>query len=1387
VTRRSILARLEESGRRAPRLRLRPLPDEDAAGAAPADRSTIPCHEIRGEIGRGGVGTVFRGHDVDLGRDVAVKVLHRDHVRTPDLVRRFVEEAQIGAQLQHPGIVPVYELGLQADRRPFFTMKLIHGETLATILRARSDPRADRRRVLSIFERVCLTIAYGHSCGVMHRDLKPTNVMVGAFGEVQIVDWGFAKVLAAGREPRAAHGAIVVPSAGVEGGTASAAGAVMGTPAYMPPEQARGEELDERSDVFALGSILCEILTGQPPYAAEGGDPLLQAAEAGLAAAHARLDACRADEELVSLCRGCLAPEPDDRPRDAGVLAEVVSEHLAGVEVRAHRSRLAAVEERGKAARARAQAEEARAAAIEQRRARRQALGLTAAILLAVVVGGGGWLWREAGRRERARATAELVYAALDEAADFRRKPDLEAAIAASERARDLAALSEENENLRREAAELLADLQAEDREARAAAARDEREAVLRARLLHLGLSSNDVEFDAAATDAAFAATFAELGVDVESLAPEALASVLRFRRDPAFLAGALDEWARIKLLREARQGRDLVRAATALAPEWRELLRGVDGEEVLSRLRELAKGADLADWPARRLDRLVVLLDAFGDPDAAREVLSAAQWCHPDDLWLNNHLGNLLLQSDSEEAVRVRSTALALRPEHACLWHQLALALRFHGDYEESLAASRKAASLQPAHATHDVLLGIALREQGESQGAVAALERAVELGPESARAHAELGIARHAAGDVPGACEALRRATTIDPSFSRALLQLGNALLRARDPQGAATAYRQDLRQRPEHAEALGNLGAALLKAADPTGAVPVLREALRLEPGLAVAHYNLGLALYRVGDLEGGVASLRQAFRRDPTVAESHSYLGLVLADQGNLDGALSVFREAVAEAPDDASARNDVGMVLRLRGERDAAIAEHLRASELDPALADCHRQLALALSAQGDLDRARAHIQRAIELEPDVAAHHNGLGLLQLQSGDLEAAARAFGEASERAPDDAGIRLNVASVLFRQGDARGALAHVDKVRESILRTDPPFSWKAAGVGRVHYARGVILCYGLREHGRAAVEFGAAIRRSPDRPILHLSHGDALAGAGRFKEARAAYRKALALDPELDAARNNLGCLLNDAFQDFHGAADQFRACIRRDPGHAVAQGNLGHALCGLRDYEQAEAAFRRAIDLAPHRARGHADLGILVMEHLWPFERASSALEEAVRLAPRNVLYLMLLAEARRFADDAPRAIDALRRVLDLCPDQPKALEGLAYQLATGADPNLRNPEEALRLVQRAEQVCPSNLTLRTLGVANYRLGRYEKAVRFLERIDRMWTDGAGERVCFFLSMAHAKLGHDDEARKWYDRAVSGSENWRDLPDRQRLQAEARAVVEGSAD
>jgi serine/threonine-protein kinase len=316
--------------------------DEPAGSPSVGDFAPGARYRLLAEVARGGMGVVFRGYDTLLGRDIAFKFLRERYRNDPEMRRRFAREARITARLQHPGIVPVYEQGQTADGRPYFTMSLIRGRTLAALLEERRDPARDVPHFLKIFEQVCQAVAYAHARGVIHRDLKPANVMVSPFGVVQVMDWGLAKYIdgeceaetesAGDTTTRIEETDKPCPGEGqtpVDFGSGSHVGCSVGTPGYMPPEQARGEGVDERADVFGLGAILCVILTGRPPYATGPEAEVRARAAAGeLAEAFARLDASLAEREVIELAKHCLAADPRERFRNAGEMVAAVTTYL---------------------------------------------------------------------------------------------------------------------------------------------------------------------------------------------------------------------------------------------------------------------------------------------------------------------------------------------------------------------------------------------------------------------------------------------------------------------------------------------------------------------------------------------------------------------------------------------------------------------------------------------------------------------------------------------------------------------------------------------------------------------------------------------------------------------------------------------------------------------------------------------------------------------------------------------------------------------------------------------------------------------------------------------------------------------------------------------------
>jgi serine/threonine-protein kinase len=285
----------------------------------------------------GGIGRVWLAHDSDLGREVALKELRPERAADATLWKRFLQEARITGQLEHPGIVPVYELARRPeDQQPYYTMRFVRGRTLTDAARAYHQKRAagqadslDLLSLLNAFVTVCNTVAYAHSRGVIHRDLKGQNVVLGDFGEVVVLDWGLAKVMGQPEAEPESH-RVVLGGPGGEDADLTVQGQMIGTPAYMAPEQAGGrlDLIEPRTDVYGLGAILYEILTGQPPFCGVDTKEVLRKVreEEPLPPRQFWPDV---PPTLEAVCLRALAKGPEDRHAAAGELAQHVQHWLA--------------------------------------------------------------------------------------------------------------------------------------------------------------------------------------------------------------------------------------------------------------------------------------------------------------------------------------------------------------------------------------------------------------------------------------------------------------------------------------------------------------------------------------------------------------------------------------------------------------------------------------------------------------------------------------------------------------------------------------------------------------------------------------------------------------------------------------------------------------------------------------------------------------------------------------------------------------------------------------------------------------------------------------------------------------------------------------------------
>jgi tetratricopeptide (TPR) repeat protein len=936
------------------------LPVRDEVGV-PERVEGHSTYRVLGELARGGMGILYRGEDVDLGRDVALKVLREELARRPGVVQRFVEEAQVAGQLQHPGVVPVHELGLLPDGRPYFAMKLVQGRTFAEALA--ETGATGRVRWIDTFASVCRTVAYAHSRGVVHRDLKPANVLLGKFGEVQVIDWGLAKVL--GRSAGTAH---------TGEARASQAGQVLGTPAYMPPEQARGDNqrVDERADVFALGAVLCEILTGAPPYEGESERTVVLAGHAELDDARKRLSSCDAAPELVELCLECLAPDPERRPRTAGVVAASVDAYLASLAERARKAELRAAE-----ARVRSKA----------------TLGVSAVVVVALL--GAGWMTfeRRREREERSLATERSVARALEDAQLARGRGEWSEAESKVRLAAGQLAGQETSEELHAKVRSVAESIASEASAARAALelASDTRAWLVQLESLRQPEGDTVYPRDWARLDESFAATFRARGLDVDELAPATLLERLRARGVDAELAAALDEWSHARRRAGNEEGAARLMAhANALDPQpERVTLREALARADLATIADAARRGIEAELPASTL-RLVALALRDGEhADLSLQLLRAGRRRHPTDFTLAMQLARSLRRTTPPrytEALGLYQAALSLRPDNVEAWHELAMTLHpLLGRGDEALATLRMLLERFPDDGHLRFHVGATLVGTGRPAEALDELERARAAGEETAQLHSNLGVCLDQLGRSKESIAHYERALELDERTMLAHYNFGIAL------------------------RGVGRLDEAFTH----------FQRAAELDPSFALAATQVAYTLYQRKDWAALVPAAERAVALDPKNFNHHQYLGRGLEGLGRFAESRASYERAIALAPESPFPRR--ALLLQLLTQRDDPAAALLHAREL--VSRDRTEWLLHGLAAFGAGELAEARRVFSVERAPqerDVCRLF--LALCSAREGDLPGAATQL-EALDLAQFDSLAWLVAPHVA----EARGLLA------------------------------------------------------------------------------------------------------------------------------------------------------------------------------------------------------------------------------------------------------------------------------------------------------------------------------------------------------------------------
>lgn len=1209
------------------------------SGEIPRNEKTLGRFQVLGEIARGGMGVVMKGRDSDLGRDVALKLLLRSKADDPQMHRRFAEEAQIGGQLQHPGVVPVYESGTLPGGRPFFAMKLIKGETLAAQLRARVSTHADAPKFLRILAQVCQTVGYAHSRGVIHRDLKPSNVMTGVYGEVLVVDWGLAKVLDPGREPlrepQPPQSESTTTVETVRSGSPdfrSQAGMVMGTLAYMAPEQAAGrvDEVDERADVFSLGAILCEILTGAPPYAGRTAEAVrYEAVHGRLEGAQERIGKSGAETGLQAIVRRALARDPTERYSDASALADALLGHLATVELRSRESELQSAE-------ARALDEENRALALQVRRVRRLGLGLLG--LATVLVLGAIWInvsHAETTERKERETTARVALA-LEEAhrlageARGSATPDLaewQRVLDAGARAREVALAGAAPADVLARADVLHAKLETEAAAARDEVRRQDADRTLKAALNRIRFHAAEEE-GAAWWVTAYEKAFKNYGIDLAGRDRSEAVRRIRASSLCEFLCVALDLWAgelRFVATPEAAACRQQIEALVREADDdpWRKSVRDAFRTGDRETLLRYAASADAGSFSPLRAEHLALVLRLSACEPAAIVFLESAQREHPADFGVHATLAFLLANARPprwKEAAQHYAAALALQPDSAAAWGGLASTLAWLQDLdgaEAAFAGARARAPEDPDVWNREGCYRLDVRD--DPPGAIACFERAVVLEPGHSQAHFNLGNAHHATGDHAQARIAWEQAIRLGHPGIAARCSLALSLVRAGDMEGATVQVEEARRLVPRAATTWNIEGVILSEGrGDWEGAVRSFQHALECDPANPYIHKNLAQALARLGRLDAAIECGREAlvrakafnanaqFRKRVNTADIAGQLAGVLMSAGRWQEAEDTIVETMAALPDDSSLQEDLLNIARARDDRQEAIVRHRERLAREPADALGSIRLARCLQA----------------------------------SGDLPGALTVMKAAAQRWPSDRSVRLVEADVLFELGDlevAEEAFAATNRIRPDFLAWD--------GIGRIALRRG--------DFAAALTAFRASFRLNVTHVAGRLGLGLTYSRMCALDEAAAALRP-LALSHlrhllalgTLAAVLDRLGHLEEAA-----GLGRRLREVAPGDPAHAVL---LGRVLLAAGDLEGAAGAFRDAARLDTGNPEALLGAG-LVLREAGRFEAALAELQEG-----RNVLTDdgEEAARADRWIEETERMAEFDRRLNDLVARGP---------------------------------------------------------------------------------------------------------------------------------
>ncbi|MEM6468390.1 MAG: tetratricopeptide repeat protein [Planctomycetota bacterium] len=1248
-------------------------------------------YQLQGEIARGGMGAVLKGRDIDLGRNLAVKVLLDAHKDNPLAVQRFIEEAQIGGQLQHPGVAPVYELGQFEDRRPFFTMKLVKGDTLALMLASRYSVQHNRAKLLGIFEQVCQTMAYAHSRGVIHRDLKPANIMAGAFGEVQVMDWGLAKVLPAGGQQTASKpsapddgksviatvrspdgsGPVPVFRSSSNGdpqndvGSQTQMGRALGTPAYMAPEQAMGDvdRMDRRTDVFGLGAILCEILTGQPIYVADDLQTLMRMACRGKTNESIRLlDACGADDQLVELTKHCLQFKQSDRPSDAGEVSRRISRYLESVEEQVHEKEIQIAEETARAG--------------EERKRRKAVLALSAGILGLLLLGGGGWKWNQnqlAAQREAlvedfdesvGRAKLRLQRASTENLTE--RYDHLERGLESVREAIQLAKSPQLRRNSLREAEELEKKLDRDLKATQVALDQQNQNTQLQQRLAFIRTSHaesngtvNFANFDTAfafeSVNERYLKAFRDAGIDVKDGDIKRVSTQIRESEIQSSLISAMDHWiaaipkyskrdrvranfsagrwetaAKIAQQRVQENSRDTV-AYLELAPalilsgqttQYRELCRQMRDQFLASK----------TTTDSGRTTKVCLLLD---NAIELREIPSAVHEAALDD----GRVPKVILGFGWGTRAMLQYRRGRLKEAAECCVH--AEAAEMNTRAEMYLLACK-------------TLIQHGLGSTDQAKQSLARLRELIHeaLGDDTLRGNLDTAIALVHFREA----ESKLGETRPDPRIKR-FIENGNSQFDLPKPLVHQSTKERLLK---------------IVQIADESSFRKGVREAVAAED------FDKLLSLAKDADAQ----------RQSPELMVS---LGSALREAGHVDEANSVLQSASLRVPNDFWVHYELAKCMRADKQYSEALNYARAAFALRPESLASQILLASSLSQAGQNEDSLAILQEVIADDSMTSDDLVAVGKNLYAKGFFKQARLAFARAVEKESEDADTSFLFSNTLFRLNELDESL----RVAQQTLRLDSENLLGLLTVGAIYLSR--------KDLEQALVYFDRAVKAHPANPVAHRHRARALLTLGRMEEAKQALRRAIQIDPRSIHARSDLQKLLQQQptstkERDSGGGVDQFvkakpvtahewieyyETLVSRNASNDQARIKLLPYYRTVNQYDKVLEHSAELLRRDPESMLAWFNQGIAQTKQ-GQLDSAIESLRTAIRLEPEfpGARFRLAIAFEKKLASDGKGQLTETERAETL--DEVVQCYRAAIQLGAGQGPSRQALIDALR-------------------------------------------------------------------------------------------------------